>query len=121
MSISRLCKTGESKEANKRTSILFRQAAKRRGVLPLFADIREKLNPELNSDIFVLIIQREVPEFFEEHYRNDPDYAIYSQLTAYLPSREVTHLVEKGIRSLHLELFGERDLIQEFKNKGWKV
>ena len=44
---------------------------------------------------------------------------IYTQFANYLGSSNAIYILEKGIRNLHLELFGERDLEQEFKDKGW--
>ena len=111
-------KTNENKETMLRTSRAFRQLAKRKGLLELVTQIRNHLNIE-NHKLIKFIISREQPDFFSEHYIPDEDYAIYSQFTYYLGSSNAIHILVKGIRILHLELFGERDLEQEFKDKGW--
>ena len=111
-------KTCENKETKSRTSGSFRQLAKRKGVLELVTQIKNHLNVD-NHKLIKLIISREQPDFFSEHYISDEDFAIYTQFTNLLGSSEAIYILEKGIRNLHLELFGERDLEQEFKDKGW--
>ena len=98
---------------------MFGQVAKRKGVKPLLDDIKAKLEIE-NVEAFLLIIHREQPDFFPEHYMENEDFSINAQLSNHLGCTPAVYLIEKGIRNLHLELFGERDLEQEFKNKGWK-
>jgi len=97
----------ESAESRKRSSTLFQQVSKRKGVLHLLGEIRENLDVR-NNEILLLIIDRERPGFLKSEYAHDEDWAVYTQLGNVLGGRNITHFLEVGIRKLHKELFEKR-------------